>query len=85
MKKKINTEPKNKTTNSNLLLKVNNCIHSFYINIEILKKSSFNMIMHPKRLFPTSAEELLSVTARLANTNKKDFNKNLEEIETSNI
>ena len=43
------------------------------------------MIMHPKRLFPTSVEELLYITARLANTSKKDFNKNLEEIETSNI
>ena len=83
--KKINQEPKDKTTNSNMLLQVNNCIHSFYINIEILKKSSFNIIMHSKRLFPISAEEVLSITARLVNTNKKDFNKNLEEIETSNI
>lgn len=83
--KKINPEPKDKTTNSIIPLKVNNCIHSFYVNIEILKKSSFGMIMHPKRLFPTSVEELLYITARLANTSKKDFNKNLEEIETSNI
>ena len=83
--KKINQEPKDKITNSNMLLQVNNCIHSFYINIEILKKSSFNIIMQSKRLFPISAEEVLSITARLVNTNKKDFNKNLEEIETSNI
>ena len=83
--KKINQEPKDKITNSNMLLQVNNSIHSFYINIEILKKSSFNIIMHPKRLFPISAEEVLSITARLVNINKKDFNKNLEEIETSNI
>ena len=83
--KKINQEQKDKITNSNMLLQVNNCIHSFYINIEILKKSSLNTTTQSKRLFPISAEEVLSITARLVNTNKKDFNKNLEEIETSNI
>ena len=83
--KKINQEPKDKTTNSNMLLQVNNSIHSFYINIEIIKISSLNTTTQSKRLFPISAEEVLSITARLVNTNKKDFNKNLEEIETSNI